>query len=139
MKNGMIIVASVFAIALAYVIGNRLSNEALAVVVGAVCGISASIPVSLGLLIAMSNNWGKQEMPARQAPGYNYPVQRFVPPQPQQQILPPQQPVIIFAPPQNVGPYGVPLPYNFQAPPYLLPPNAPTPGAPRDFKIIGDE
>ena len=42
--------------ALAFIVGPRISNEALAVVIGAVCGISASIPVCIALVIATSES-----------------------------------------------------------------------------------
>ncbi len=127
MKNGIIIVGVTFAVALAYVVGSRLSDDALAVVVGTVCGISASIPVSIGLVIASSQNWGKRATPNEI--GYDYGAHRFVP----------QQPMIIFAPPQNIpGQPSMPMPYGY-APPYVTPMNAPMLGAPREFKIIGEE
>ncbi len=124
MKNGMIIIGVAFALALAYVVGNRLSNEALAVVVGTVCGISASIPVILGLVIASSQNWGRHSDAPREI-GYDYSAQRFTP----------QQPMIIFAPPQP----HAPMPYGFPQNQFVAPPSAPMLGAPRDFKIIGEE
>lgn len=40
-----------FAIALGVVVGNRLSSEAMAVVVGVMCGVLASIPVSVMVLV----------------------------------------------------------------------------------------
>ncbi len=40
-----------FAIALGVGVGNRLSSEAMAVVVGVVCGVLASIPMSVLVLI----------------------------------------------------------------------------------------
>lgn len=40
-----------FAIALGVGVGNRLSSEAMAVVVGVVCGVLASIPMSVMILI----------------------------------------------------------------------------------------
>jgi len=43
----------VFVMTLAVVVGNRLSDEALAVLAGAVCGVGAAIPTSL-LIIAVS-------------------------------------------------------------------------------------
>ncbi len=126
MKNGIIIASITFAVALAYIIGNRLSNEAMAVVVGTVCGISASIPVSIGLVIASSNGWGKRGEPREI--GYDYGAHRFMP----------QQPMIIFAPPQNMpGQSG--MPYGYPQNQYVAPMNAPALGAPRDFKIIGEE
>ena len=126
MRNGIILAGIAFAVALAVIVGNRLSSEAMAVVVGAVCGISASIPVSLALVIAASKNWGREETPPRDAPygaGYDYGAHRYAPPQ----IL------VVSAPPQAPSPYG--FPQNQ----FYLPPGAPDIGAPRDFKIIGDE
>lgn len=126
MKNGMIIAGITFAVTLAYIIGNRLSNEAMAVVVGTVCGISASIPVSIGLVIASSNGWGKRDEPREI--GYDYSSHRFAP----------QQPMIIFAPPQNMpGQSG--MPYGYPHNQSVAPMNAPALGAPREFKIIGEE
>lgn len=126
MKNGIIIASITFAVALAYIIGNRLSNEAMAVVVGTVCGISASIPVSIGLVIASANGWGKRNEPREIA--YDYAAHRFMP----------QQPMIIFAPPQNMpGQYG--MPYGYPPHQFVAPMNTPALGAPRDFKIIGEE
>ena len=43
----------VFAIALAVVVGSRMSAEAMAVVVGVVCGVAAGIPTSILLLVVM--------------------------------------------------------------------------------------
>ncbi len=122
MKNGIILVGIAFAVALAAVVGNRLSNDALAVVVGAVCGISASIPVTIGLVIAASRNWGREESPREI--GYDYGSNRFAP----------QPPVVIFAPPQPAQ-----LPYGLSPSQYVAPPSAPALGAPREFKIIGEE
>jgi hypothetical protein len=48
-----LIVGLVFGIALAVVVGNRMSAEAMAVVVGVVCGVAAGIPTSALLLLAM--------------------------------------------------------------------------------------
>jgi hypothetical protein len=123
MRNGLILVGIAFAVALAVIVGNRLSDEAMAVVVGAVCGISASIPVSLALVIAASRNWGREEGPREI--GYDYESRRYAPQPPQ---------ILVVSPPQP------PLsPYGFAPSPYYLPPGAPDVGAPREFKIIGEE
>lgn len=50
---GMLL-ALVFGITLAIVVGKRMSAEAMAVVVGVVCGVAASIPTSVLLLLAIS-------------------------------------------------------------------------------------
>ncbi|MBI5032574.1 MAG: hypothetical protein HZB51_18770 [Chloroflexi bacterium] len=125
MKNGLILAGIAFAVALAYIVGSRLSNEAMAVVVGAVCGISASIPVSIGLVIASGNHWGRNDAPREVS--YDYASQRFMP----------QPPIIIMSPPQMPmqSPYGFPPNYAER----VVPPSVPALGAPRDFKIIGDE
>ncbi len=47
------VVGVAFAVTLAVVIGNRLSDEALAVLAGAVCGVGAAIPTSL-LIVAVT-------------------------------------------------------------------------------------
>jgi hypothetical protein len=56
-------------VSLAIVIGNRLSQEALAVLAGAVCGVAAAIPTSL-LVVAVSRwrNDSKQNQPTYQQP-----------------------------------------------------------------------
>jgi hypothetical protein len=131
MRNGIMLIGVTFAIALAAFIGNRLSSEALAVVVGAVCGISASIPIVLGAFIAMNRGWGdsdrygiRRELP-RQV-GYDYGSNRFNLQQP--------QPLVIFAPPPVA-----PVAFGSLQGQYILPPGAPAIDAPREFKIIGDE
>jgi hypothetical protein len=42
---------TVFAVTLALVVGNRLSDEAMAVLAGAVCGVGAAIPTSLLVIV----------------------------------------------------------------------------------------
>jgi hypothetical protein len=122
MRNGIILIGIAFAVALAAIVGNRLSNDALAVVVGATCGISASIPVTIGLVIAASRNWGRAES-VREI-GYDYGSNRYAPP----------PPMVIFAPPPQAQ-----LPYGFPPGQYIAPPSAPALSAPREFKIIGEE
>ncbi len=125
MRNGLILAGIAFAVALAVIVGNRLSDEAMAVVVGAVCGISASIPVSIALVIAASKNWGRGEEPREI--GYDYSAHRYAPQPPQ--IL------VVSPPPQNISPY----PYS--GAPYVLPPQIDNTvnNSSREFKIIGDE
>lgn len=87
MRNGIILIGIAFAVALAAVAANQLSDQALAVVVGATCGISASIPVTIGLLLAVSRNWDYYGARRNAA----------------------QPPMVIFTPPQQAQrPYGFP-------------------------------
>ena len=120
MKNGIFIIGIVFAATLAYVVGNRLSNEAMAVVVGALCGISASVPVSIALFIAASKNWGRGEL---SRPEVSEPHPTYAP----------QPPFIVVAPPQF-------NPAQYQSAPQYFP--TPMPNQlieSRDFKLIGEE
>lgn len=65
------VVGLVFVITLAAVVGSRMSAEAMAVVVGVVCGVAAGIPTSVLLLLAMSRRdqrrYGAQERSAQYA------------------------------------------------------------------------
>ncbi len=119
MRNSVLIVASVFAVALAAVVGNRLSNDAMAVVVGAFCGLMASVPFTIALVIALKQNWGQPP-----APRDDFGAQGYLR----------QPPVVVIAPPQQMS-----APYTAGAGPLYLPPSVPAPGAPREFKIIGEE
>lgn len=102
----------IFAVTLAVVIGNRLSNEALAVLAGAVCGVGAAIPTSL-LIVAVSQR--RREETRLQQP-----------------IAPPQgvyPPVIVVAPPGGRPQW----PEAWDALPSLSEPR------PRQFTIVGGD
>lgn len=77
-----------FAVGLGVSVAYRMNTEALAVVVGVICGISASIPVALLVLYTI-----RQERNAEQAKAAAAPA----PPQT------PQQPQIIVVTPQGYG------------------------------------
>jgi len=117
MKRGVILVGAVFAVALAVVIGGRLSADAMGVVVGVVCGVLASVPTSLVLIWAlMRRTQGNgAEVVARQGIGSGqYP------------------PVVVV----NPGPgYGI----SGYGPPPMAAHSLPAPGGPRSFKVVGDE
>jgi hypothetical protein len=64
----------VFVVALAVVVGKQMSAEAMAVVIGVVCGVAASIPTSVLLLVVFTRRDRQQlEQGERQARPYNYP------------------------------------------------------------------
>ncbi len=138
-RIGIVMALVIGAAVMAYQIGSRLSDDAIMMIAGVSCGIIASIPVSLGLLIALTRErasyTGDETEETAPAPS-PYPVYRPAAPQPQQ--LPPQQPqIIVVAPPQqplppHLSPYG-----NYLAAP---PPNAlPAPMQERNFKIVGED
>ncbi|MEE8391849.1 MAG: hypothetical protein V3S14_13780 [Anaerolineae bacterium] len=60
--------AVTFAVTLALVVGNRLSDEAIAVLTGAVCGVGAAIPTSL-LVVVVSRRRDEErvQLPAQPA------------------------------------------------------------------------
>lgn len=100
-----------FAVALAVVVGNRMSAEAMAVVIGVVCGVAASIPMS-AIILALSNR-RRPEVAGEPAP-------------------PAGGPVYLVAPGAALRPAATWPEYGqaFPAPP--MP-------APREYRIIGDE
>jgi hypothetical protein len=90
MKKVVVVAIIAFAITLAVIIGQRMSTDAMAVVIGIACGVLASIPTSL-LILAVTNRHSKQE--ARPPQRRDYPPvvvvnpgggqqQRYLPPLP---------------------------------------------------------
>ena len=63
MRRAMTAVVLAFAATLALVVGNRMSAEATAVVVGVVCGVAAAIPMSLLILLTLSRQRRQLEEP----------------------------------------------------------------------------
>jgi hypothetical protein len=105
------LVALAFAVTLAAFIGNRLSDEALAVLAGAVCGVGAAIPTSL-LIVAVSRRRDDQRaQPQPSVPQGMYP------------------PVVVVAPPAGQPRYGD---WN------VLPPALAAP-VQRQFTVVGGE
>ena len=68
--------AMAFAVTLALIVGNRLGDEALSVLAGAVCGVGAAIPTSL-LVVAVSQRREEPQRRERQRP---IPQQNSYPP-----------------------------------------------------------
>ncbi len=125
MKWSVIVIGVVFAVALAVVIGNRMSADAMAVVVGVVCGVGASVPTCLLLVWALVRR--AQGMAAgaegrgRNGPGVNYP------------------PVVVVNPGYGSQGYGPALGMISPPPAQLAGANEPLAGGPRTFKVVGDE
>jgi hypothetical protein len=114
MRNFLIAVVVIFCVTLAVVIGNRMSTEAMAVVIGVVCGVAASIPVSILILLATRVGRGSdQAMPQ----GHG------------------------AAPPVVVIQGGQPLQAGQGYAPYYLPAvmNSLGGGQQREFTVVGDE
>jgi hypothetical protein len=75
MKQTGAICGLVFAVTLAVFVGKQMSSEALAVIIGVVCGVAAGIPTSLLLLVAVT----RRDRP-RSAEGERYQGQGSYPP-----------------------------------------------------------
>lgn len=104
----------VFVVTLAVVMGTRMSPDALAVVIGIICGVLASIPTSAMLVWVMRQRDKQMEMQLGQRPfGGQYP------------------PVVVVNG-QGTNGYGSSYPNN------ALSPGSP-PLGPRSFKVIGQE
>ncbi len=120
MKRMATVVILAFAVGLAVVIGNRMSADAMAVVVGVACGVLASVPTSLLLIWALGRRGQGQAMGAEAAGRYG--LGAGFPP------------VIVVNPGSG---YGVP---GYGMPPVpSLDRSLPAPGGPRTFKVVGDE
>ncbi len=105
------LVAVAFALALGAAVAYRLSNEGMAVIVGVICGVTATIPVSLLVLFVVRRQ--EEQRHARREPGPAIP------------------PVIVVQPPTSQGWTGQSWSQN------PLPP--PDPFPPRQWRIIGEE
>ena len=77
------LVALAFAVTLAVIVGGRLSDEALAVLAGAVCGVGAAIPTSL-LIVAVSRRRDERRVQPSAPQGPYPPVVVVAPPGVQQ-------------------------------------------------------
>ncbi len=99
-----------FAVSLAVIVGNRLSDESLAVLAGAVCGVGSAIPTSLLIVAVSRKRDGEREGQAR----FSTPPQNAYPP------------VVVVAPPGGQQPSG----WN------VLPPSVSAPMQ-RNFTVVG--
>ncbi|MBN1219237.1 MAG: hypothetical protein JXM69_09945 [Anaerolineae bacterium] len=114
MKKFLSITGTVFAISLAIVMGIRMSPDAMAVVIGIICGVLASIPTSTLLVWVMRQREKQLETQSGQSRYFN------------------QFPPVVVV--NGQGPNGY---HNgTYAPP--LPAGPISPGS-RNFKVIGQE
>ena len=102
------VVTVAFVVTLAVMVGQRLSDQAVAVLAGAVCGVGASIPTSL--LIAWTTRRRQEQVTARSMAAQYPPV------------------VVVQQPPQQAGLGAAPQPGYLG--PYLPP-------AQREFTVVG--
>ena len=112
MKRFFFVVGVAFAVSLAVVIGTRMSADAMAVVVGLVCGVLASVPTTT-LMVWVLRQREKQEAHWRQSHLAQFP------------------PVVVV---NGQGPNGQ---NGYPALPSL--PASATISGPRSFKVVGQE
>lgn len=121
-----------FAVTLAIVVGQRLSAEAMAVVIGVIAGVAASIPTSL-LVVWFTTRTGVTTRTIVEMPAPRERERAAEPPEPRIVVMAPPPPASAGAY-QNYGGY-VPQAYANQgmAPGYALPPALPA----RRFTVVG--
>lgn len=112
-----------FGVALAIVIGQRMSTDAMAVVIGVAVGVAASVPTSL-LLIALLR---------KERQGFRNEVSPEMPNNPYHQALPQQPNVIVLDPSQFAGMRNAQL----QTP--LPPPEYSPDGGMRRLRVVGSD
>ena len=144
MKTGTFIVAGIVLATIAYQVMMRVPAETLSIALGVGCGIAASIPVTVGLLIALLRERSTAEVYVEERPAEPAPAR--VPYQPPQPIAPPvmPQPQIIVLSPNGQFMPGQ-MPQNFQMPAQWV--NAANPYMhehgnavdAREWRIIGEE
>jgi len=113
MKKFSFAVGIAFAVALAVVVGTRISPDAMAVIIGIICGVLASIPTTAILLWVLRQREKQLETQYGQWRGGQYP------------------PVVVVNGQGTNGQSG------YQPPPALTAKS--TPSGSRDFKVIGQE
>jgi hypothetical protein len=134
-KTGAVLILMAFAVTLAYSVGTRMSTDAVNVAVGVLCGIVASVPVSLGLLVALTR---------QRARAYDDEPREDLHPTPVYGSPRHQAPqIIVVAPPQSqYGPgqptYGYPYP-NAASYSNYAPSQHEDVIESRDWRIIGDD
>lgn len=132
-KTGILVVLIISAAALIYTVTTRLSDQTLDTLVGLACGVAATIPISAGLLIALTRK-RREPRPEHET------ITSFREPHPSNSAYPhnqPYPPVIVVTPQQGQwpNPFGGLL--SSGAPPPNYQGNEPRMG--RDFKIIGED
>ena len=110
---------TLFLITLAVVIGVRMNTEAMAVVIGVIFGVAASIPTSLVIVAVM---WRREQ---RAVSSRNGSLRRAG-----QEALPPS---VVIVNPGSAGPAN-----PYRQPAYLPQPDLQWGHPPRQFRVVGE-
>lgn len=145
MKTGTLILVGIVLATIAYQIIQRVPADTLSVALGVACGIGASIPVMVGLVLALlrqrQNTTAFAEMPEPEPA----PVRAQYQPAPhtmtQAQLQPPQ--IIVLTPQGQFSsgqvPQGFPLSAQWANPPNPFMPEHTNAVDAREWRIIGEE
>ena len=117
MKQLIILLALAFLIIVGVVIGTRMSSDALAVLIGVIAGVAASIPCALLLLAVTRRRETEVE-------------ERYE--EPRRGPAPPPVIVVTAGAPQSQLPYASPYAYGGQV-------GGPQAGPQRQFRVMGYE
>jgi len=113
-----------FAVTLAVMIGKRMSADAMAAVIGVICGVLASIPTSLLIVWVTGRRGSASNMPERTG---------------QTTMAPNYPPVVVINPGLPFAPPGYAR--GGLGAPDVYPPGSQLPlmAGPRTFKVVGEE
>lgn len=147
-KVDMFLIGGLVLAAVVYQILERVPSDALNVALGVMCGIGASIPISFGLLVALTRQRHKSEVTVEWREPEPEParvVRQSSPHQVPQQPSPQPQ-IIVIAPPQGQFAQGQ-FPQGFQIPAQWLNQTQPAPFMhehahavdAREWRIFGEE
>jgi hypothetical protein len=117
MRGVAVLLLLAFAVTLAVVVGGRMSTDALAVVLGVVCGAAAGIPMSVLLMLALHRRDREAQEPPYAQMGARYSAS---------------------SPPVVVIQGGAPTTSNLP-PPYYPMHAAMNEPAQRQFRVIGED
>ncbi|MBI5877083.1 MAG: hypothetical protein HZB53_05475 [Chloroflexi bacterium] len=120
MKRGVLIGSAAFGVTLALLVSQRLSEQAMAVIVGSVIGVVASVPMTAVVLWLML----RTRMPVEAPPARH----EYAPRE--------EQPRIMVIQPQSYLAAPTPLPSPASA--YMPSAAMGMPRSTRDFKIVGE-
>ncbi len=119
MKGAVLVGGAAFGVALAVLFAQKLSDQAVAVIVGSMIGVVASVPMTAIVLWLMLRGRFQHETPVVR---HEYPPRE-------------EQPRIMVIQPQ---PYPAAAPLSAPAMPYVAPAPQPYARAAREFKIVGE-
>lgn len=117
-RHILVLVLVAFAVTLAVIVGKRLSSEAMAVVVGVIAGVGASIPTSLIIVWVASRNMAPRSAEVTRSRTHEAPA------------------VVVIQPPLPPASHPTPPGYYASNGGYPIPYSAPAP-QPRHFNVLG--